>query len=502
MPTSRKGNSPIGHWGVYLALVLFFGNLPQSRGQKAEFSPNMQAALADIAHLRYPQLKKRLSNERIFNRGNRVPDYLEAAALCIELFVNQNEEAFASRESELNALITRLEELPDDDPYKGVFLGEIYLAKASLQGQYQRNLKAAWLFFKAYKLLQENQEQHPEFVPNYLPWGVLNAAIGSLPDNYRNIASFLGFSGSIDKGLSLVQKAYRASVRDEEWAFYQPYFGFVFAYLQFQLEAGKQLNLEDFGLKVEQSSFYIFLQSEMLLEAGNAEGAFKLLQARPRGSAYLPFPYLDYLSGKVALSVEPRRADVFFHRYLSHSQNPNYLKSSCRYLAWYHLLRGDRDSVAYYRQAVLAKGLEFTGADQQALSEARNGFNLSLIKARLAFDGGRYEEALQLLPEEKQPLCCPQDWAACEFYYRRGRSLQALGLYPEAEEAYRKATAEELAEMSYAYGNSWLQMGQMAEERKQMRQAAKYYQICLQYRDYPFYEGVHQKAKTGLSRLP
>jgi len=73
LPTSRKGNSPIGHWGVYLALVLFFGSLPQSRGQKAEFSPNMQAALADIAHLRYPQLKKRLSNERIFNRGNRVP---------------------------------------------------------------------------------------------------------------------------------------------------------------------------------------------------------------------------------------------------------------------------------------------------------------------------------------------------------------------------------------------------------------------------------------------
>lgn len=471
--------------------------------QTVNLSPLMKEAMNDIAHLRYPAMERKLQLERQRNPQNRAPDYLEAASLCIKLFINENEASFDRREEHLDRLIDRIAELPEEEPFKKVFMGEIFLAKATLQGKFENNLRAAWLFYRAYNLLKANFKEHPDFVPTYLPWGVLNAGLGSLPDDYRNIASFLGFKGDIREGISLVRRAYYESIADESGlGFYEPYFGFVYVYINYQLEGNENVDLAKLGFDVEKSGFFIFLQTKILLDKGKAQEAYRLLLKRPSGSEYLNFNYLNYLTGKVSLSLEPEQAPFYLKTFMRESANSDNIKSSCRYLAWYYLLKGQRDSAELARRWIFEKGQSKVGADKQALAEAQRGFNLDLIKARLDFDAGRYPQIIRYLTVQRLKNCCAKPWEKTEFYYRRGRAFQEMGLLGQAMESYRKALSFGRDETTYALGNSALQLAALQEQQGDFSAAEKFYEMALDIQGYPFYEGIHQKAKTGLTRLP
>ena len=54
---------------------------------------------------------------------------------------------------------------------------------------------------------------------------------------------------------------------------------------------------------------------------------------------------------------------------------------------------------------------------------------------------------------------------------------------------------------TFAVGNSALQLGLLYEEQGDVRKAKEYFRKTLKYSGYPFYEGIHQKAKAGLSRV-
>ena len=54
---------------------------------------------------------------------------------------------------------------------------------------------------------------------------------------------------------------------------------------------------------------------------------------------------------------------------------------------------------------------------------------------------------------------------------------------------------------SYALGNSALQMGLIYERMNKPDVAKLYFKKALRYDQYPFYEGIHQKAKAGIDRL-
>lgn len=470
-------------------------------GQKVEFTGRMKSAVSDIAQLRYPEFRKKLRAERSLNPQNRVPDYLEAGAICIDLFLNEDEQGFEEKESRLNFLIGRIEDLPATEKYRDVMLGEIYLGKASLQGKFKNTISAGWLFYKAYNHLQNSATKNPDFIPNHLSWGVLNAAIGSLPDDYRNIASMLGFSGDITTGMKLVRTAYNKAVADKNYAFYRPYFGYVYVFLNHQLQGKEKIDLEQLGIDVKSSSLFIYLQSEVLLSRGESRAAFQLLQHRPEGPEYLAVPYLDYITGKVGLSLNAENTPAFFIRYLNRSQTQDYFKSSYRYLSWYYLINNDLERSNEMRARIFSTGKTTMGADQQALNEATRGFNRKLIQRRLDFDAGFYRKIIDEPAQEGLKNCCIADWEKLEYFYRRGRAYQELSMSDAAINAYLEALRYQDAVSTYAMGNSYLQLGVLYEERGDASKARYFYSRALEIKGFPFYEGIHQKAKTGLSRL-
>ncbi len=53
---------------------------------------------------------------------------------------------------------------------------------------------------RAFLLLEENQELHPDFLPDKVGLGIMHALIGTIPDNYRWIASLFSMNGSVELG--------------------------------------------------------------------------------------------------------------------------------------------------------------------------------------------------------------------------------------------------------------------------------------------------------------
>ncbi|MDZ7847469.1 MAG: hypothetical protein U5L96_12230 [Owenweeksia sp.] len=188
------------------------------------------------------------------------------------------------------------------------------------------------------RLPHQNFRQHPDFKPTYIPLGVLNAAIGSLPEDYRSLASLLGFEGSVSRGMALLSGAYSKLSADPNTQFYNSYAGFVYSFVSFQLDPGSSVSPHSLGLPVGSSSFLIYLQARIELAKGRPLAAAKWLAQRPSGDRYQSFHYLNYLQGKVLLGLEPDQRPEYFWRYIRQSKNELYLKSSYRYLSWYYLL--------------------------------------------------------------------------------------------------------------------------------------------------------------------
>lgn len=469
--------------------------------QKVEFNRAMEDGISAIAELRYNDLDAILKMERRTNPENKVADYLEAAAICIRAFFVEDEAWFDQKTARLDDLFDQIEQLPDTEAYKRVLLAEMALGRAGAHGKFKRNIKAAWDFYEAYNLLEDNLKAFPDFIPTLIPYGVLQTAVGSLPSDYKSIASLFGFKGNIEEGLKLIRKAYYYSLADPKFKFHRDYFGFVYAYVNYELETDEQVSLHTLGMDVKSSSFFIYLEAQQRLRAGEANLAYELLQDRPAGPAYLTTPFFDYYTGKVALMVKQEEAANWLSKFLAESRDNEHRKSAYRYLAWYHLLKGEDQQVQHYRNKILNEEETLTGSDHQAYDEAQRGFNKYLIQARLNFDAGRYTKVVEGLNPDFINQFCSKPWERQEFYYRRGRALQELGLIDQAIPSFIQAMKIK-DPISFSLANSTLQTAILFEEKGNWTRSKAYFKAALALKDYPFHEGIQQKAKAGLERLP
>lgn len=481
---------------LFLSLICF-----GLTAQKVSFSPLMSEGLKALAEVRYGDLESILAKERLENPENRVADYLEVASICIRGFFVEDEAWFLAQENRLEELIAKVEQLPKKEPYKRVFLAEMALGIAGVHGKFKHNIKAAWGFYRAYNLLSDNLEAFPNFIPTLIPYGVLQTAVGSLPSDYKSMAALFGFKGDIEKGLGMIRKAYYYSLADPKLKSHQDYFGFVYAYVNFELKTEEQVSLNTLGMDVAASCFYLYLEAQQELRAGDAEEALYLLEARPKGRDYLQIPFFDYYTAKVALLVKPDKAQKLLLKFIAESKDAENRKSAYRYLAWYHLLKGQNTKAEEYRNLILINQDEtLTGSDKQALDEAQRGFNVFLIQARLDFDAGRYAKVVEEMKPVNINKHCSKDWEKQEFYYRRARALQELGLDDQAIPTFLKAL-EYKSISTFSLANSTLQVAILFEERGNWSQARKYFEDALALENYPFHEGIQQKAKAGLQRL-
>lgn len=435
---------------------------------------------------------------------NEIWDYLEDYALFMEIFVQEDLRSIAAYMEASTTRLDKLTLLPETNPLSLMVQAQINLHHCALHLQQSQFLTAANDINKAFKLLKKNQKEFPGDLYNLRLYASLKVAFGAIPDQYRWLVSMVtSLSGSIEEGLKELHHI--LNISNPKTNVYYNETVLITAIAEGRLnnkpEAGLQLLNEHFG-KSNLTGLVQFITANLMIETGNNDGAIRVLQQPKVYASATPIPFMDFMLGECKLFRGDADADMDFKNFLVLHKGKHYIKEAHQKLAWYCLLKGDRPGYFNHMQLILIKGASTTDEDQQALAEAESHDTPHpiLLRARLYYDGGYYEQALNLLNDELYDRLAQHEHRL-EFLYRKGRVLQAKKENAEALHYYSLTIASGQFEPYYYACSAALQSGVIHEGLGSHGAAAKFYYMCLDMTPTTYASSLHQKARMGLNRI-
>jgi tetratricopeptide (TPR) repeat protein len=487
----------------YVSLFFFMLLLPLSGWGTVHFSFNAACAngLRFIHQLRFIEAEATLASER--NNENIAPLLLDDYMDFIRVFINENEEEYTRLYALSSDRIKRFEALPVQSPWRLYGRGEIRLHWGMAAMKFGSYWTAFTLFRNAWSDLQENARLHPGFILTQKSLGLLEAAVGTIPQSYRGFASLLGFSGTISGGLARVERVSRSRPTDPALHLFHHEASLIACWLRMHLAQDPQgaWNMVQAACsQFREYPFATFVRANVAMSSGRNDEAINTLKQRIETGSQA-FYYLDFMLGQALMHKLDTTAEIYLRRYLVRFKGQNYLKRAARDLAWVALLKGDMTWYHKYLSLARTMGEEKTDEDRQALRDAwqKHPPDVRLLKARLLCDGGYYARALTELGNNNYSRPDEQT----EYHYRRGRILHELKRLPEAESAYLQAISLGKNLERYFASNAALQLGLICESLNRNLEAARYFKMAID--DFPqnkeYRNGIEQKARAGLQRI-
>ncbi|MDY0077276.1 MAG: tetratricopeptide repeat protein [Bacteroidales bacterium] len=470
-----------------------------------DFNKNCQQAYTATLSLKFDAADSLLFIERVNNPTNVCIDFVENYRDFLEIFISENKQLFAQRQSLQKQRLERFEKLIADEPFKNFGLAAINLQWAFSRLKFGEYFKAAFEIRRAYLLLEENRQLFPGFAPDLLGSGVLNALIGAVPPKYNWILQLASMQGSVEKGRAQLYDLLHASQSNPKLKIWQEEALFYLSFIELNLAASPESAvalLEKFDENDSKSNLMVYAQVNILMKNGSNDQAAQLLASRSQDRSVYRFQYLDYLQAETLLRKLMPEAKAFYQSYLNDFKGKNYRADAIRKIAWISLINGD--SMAYKAQIKLVfnETSGDVGADIDALREAESEliYHPLLLKSRLLFDGGYYDTASIILAQLDAETLNFHD--KLEYYYRLGRIMDESGDTQKALDCYAQ-TLDLGAESKYYYpANAALKSGELYEQQGNFKQAKYFYNRCLKLDPESYGNSIHQKARAGLLRLP
>ncbi len=488
-------------------ILIFICNF--SFGQyKYDFNPNCVNAYSAIISLKFKEGKKLIDQEKTINPENNIPYLLENYIYFLSVFIAEEEKDFDKYDDLKDQIIDRLKEGDERSPYYRYCLAQVNLQWSVARAKFKEYTTATLEINRAYRLLVENNEEFPDFLPNLINLGMMHTLIGTVPDNYNWVKKLVGVEGTIDQGVNEILKVLNASVTQKEYAHYKAECLFYLSFIQINLTTNRQKALDNIKLIESDSSglrnpLAIYAISRIYSDNGMNDKAIELLLSRPMGDEYFPFYFLDYLTGVAKLNRLDSDAYKYLFKYAINFKGINYIKDSYQKIAWYYLVNENMDKYQEFIAKVNQYGNAVVDADIQADREATNKAvpNVYLLKARLLFDGGYYEKALAAITSSKTTGFLKNSRDSLEFSYRIGRIYHEWGKTETAVPFYLK-TIENGSESPYYFAaNAALQLGIIYENKGDFKTAAENYELAQRMENKEYKNSINQKAKAGLNRI-
>jgi tetratricopeptide (TPR) repeat protein len=401
------------------------------------------------------------------------------------------------RESDFNIVVAnfdknyeRIEKTDPKSPMRLYLMAQMQLELAVCQAKMGELMSAGYHVQKAYGQLEDNKRKFPAFAPNLIGLGLMHCLIGTVPSKYRWAANVMGYDGNLEQGMRELYQAKDFVKKNNFYCAEELDFIYVYGLLYMSNEKKKAWS-EAKALQQQHPNnlLYTYLATVVAYANNYNEEGLNILNARPKGAAYTPFVYLDYLTGLGKLRRLDSDAEFYFERFLKDKSRRNFLKDASQKIAWCHLLKGDKE------------GSE-VDADRQALreAEANDVPNLLLLRARLLCDGGYYQKAINELAGHK-----PSEFKAkkeqAEFVYRAGRIYQEWGQIDKAIPYFETAIVLGAGLPQWFEASAALNLGLIYEDKGNLIKAKKYLQICIDSKNVDFKNGLEQKAKSALERI-
>lgn len=473
-----------------------------------DFNQRCINAYSSIISLKFNEGKKLIEEEKASNPKNNIPYLLENYIYFLTVFIAEEEKDFNKYDDLKDKIIDRLKDGNENSPYYRYCLAQVNLQWSVARAKFKEYTTATLEINKAYRLLEENNKLHPDFLPNLINLGMMHTLIGTVPDNYNWVKKLVGVEGTIDQGVGEILKVLNASVTQKEYSHYKAECLFYLSFIQINLTTNRQKALDYIKLIESDSSslrnpLAIYAISRIYSDNGLNDKAIELLLSRPMGDEYFPFYFLDYLTGIAKLNRLDSDAYKYLFKYAINFKGINYIKDSYQKIAWYYLVNENTEKYNEFISKVLIYGNSVVDADIQAEREARNNAppNLYLLRARLLFDGGYYEKALAAITSSKTTGFLKNSRDSLEFSYRVGRIYHEWGKTETCIPFYLK-TIENGSESPYYFAaNAALQLGIVYERQADFKKAAEYYELAQSMKNVEYKNSINQKAKAGLNRI-
>lgn len=491
---------------VFLCCCLLWNTANPSAQAEGYF--NFHEDAQDIYHkifeLRLDEAKAMITRLKLGEPNNLVAYHLENYIDFFTVYVSEDIETYQrlkpNREQRLNRVIAG----DTNSPYYLYTQAEIRLHWALLKLRFEDYLSAFTDINRAHKLLLRNQELFPDFLGNKKDLGILHAAVGTVPDNYRWALELMSsLEGTVRQGKEEVASVL-AVAQQQDFPFLQEtqvLYAFLLLHLDGRPEAAWAA-LEGAELAPSKTPLHAFVMSNVAMRTGRNEEAIAWMEAAPRGDAFFPFPYIDYMLGVAKIRRLDTRGKYHLHAFLKATRGRHYIKEAYQKLAWAELLDGRESGYQRYMLEVATKGRSAAGGDKNAKQEAVTAImpNKSLLSARLLYDGGYYQRAYNLLANKAEDNFGNQ-LLKLEYTYRLGRILHGLERYSEALRQYDRTISQGRHNEAFYACNAALQAGLIEEKQGHIANAKRYFKSCLALKPADYRTGLHQQAKAGLSRV-
>lgn len=467
---------------------------------KFEFNANCIRAYENIMSLKLSTARILIEAEKRKNPTNAIPYLLDNYVNYFTLMTTESASDFERFKESKNLLLKRIERDDKSSPYYLYSLAEINLQLAISRGKAKEYFTAAIEINRAYNLFKENSKKFPDFLPNQKGLGMINAALGKLPDGLKKL---FGIRGDTRSGMRMLEDLVEDLPRTQYAHFYDE----TVFYLSI-IQTDIVIDTSNFAKIIKntermdkESLLRTYLRAYAALKSGNSKRTLEELSKRPTEPYYQSYPYLDYLSGMAKMQNLDPSATLSFNNYLRNYRGVNLIKDTYLRLAWLELLRANPKGYNSYAQAVRDKGYDLDWRDGHAMREVTYPApDVSLLKARLLSDGGNYERALsQLSGKSTDDFKLLRD--RIEFNYRLGRIYDLSSKDDQALRYYQQAIDLGKNEAYSFASNAALWSGMIYEKIKDRNKAKIYFNLAINMKDHDFESSIELRAKEGLKRI-
>jgi predicted negative regulator of RcsB-dependent stress response len=494
-----------GFSGIVLFILILFPVFCFAGRKHLTFTPGAWLAYDYTLQLRLDDARKELNTLKADDPDNYISYFIENYIDFFTLFIGEQRIDFDRLKKKKDSHLALIQKTDPKSPYYLFCQASIQMQWALARLKFGEYFTAFYEIKSAYHLLEENKKKFPKFIPNTMNLGVLHVLLSTIPEEYQWGVRLLGggMQGSLAQGEKELASVINYSQHNTYIFTNEAYVMYAFTLLYITKDPGRAWSLVRSGnLDASQNPLNAFVLANIAIHSGRNDDAIKYINLAPKGNEYYPFYYLDYLKGSALLNKLSPAADSYLLRYINNFKGMNYLKDACQKLAWSALIRGDVNGYNKYMQRARTIGTAVVDEDKFALRAAQNKVvpQPELLKARLLFDGGYYDQADQQL-RQLNVHSLSKRTQQTEYHYRLGRIGQAQGKNDVAIASLSIALSSGRNDPAYFACSAALYLGQIYEKKGDKVNAKKYYSICLDLNPEEYKSSLHQKAQAGLQQL-
>ena len=466
------------------------------------YNNNCSKAYEYYMSLHFTEANAIIYEEIKANPYNLMATYLSDYDDCLLLLMNCNKVDYDQRKDHLDERIALLDKGDKNSPWYRFCKAGIYLHWALVRMRFDEKFKAATTFRKSYLLLKENEELFPDFEYNKVFFGLEETVVGTIPDNYKWIASIFGLKGNVRKGVGKLSGFINAHNNQDplrlEAVVYYAYLKFYL--LSQQPDVWNFLNSSEFS--THNDLLRTFVKSNIAVNYRKADAAIAILQSASLEKNYSKYPIFDYEMGSALLDKLDPSCINYFQRYLKENNSNIYIKDTWQKMALAYYLEANIPRASYCREQIKKGGNAQVDADKQAerFGESTVWPNNTLLQARLLLDGGYYNQALDKLNKINESSL-KDIGDKLEYLFRLGRVYDEMGNENKALSYYQSAINVGKDRPEHFAARAALQMGFVYEHEGKMNDAISKYQECLNMHNHDFQSSIDQQAKAGINRL-